>query len=117
MAFKLTKIGQVSGPVKTHLGYHIIKLEGMRPAAYVPFEEVKGFIRQKLMQEKQTEMVEKYIDDLKKSAKITLNEDLLKEEGKQEEVPAKVDESALAPAAAAKPEAPAKTAPAPEAVK
>jgi peptidyl-prolyl cis-trans isomerase C len=116
-AFKLTKIGQVSGPVKTHLGYHIIKLEGMRPAAYVPFEEVKGFIRQKLMQEKQTEMVEKYIDDLKKSAKITLNEDLLKEEGKQEEVPAKVDESALAPAAAAKTEAPAKTAPAPEAAK
>ena len=77
--------------MKTQRGYHIIKLEGMKPPAYVPFDEVKGFIRQKLTQEKQTEMVEKYIDDLKKNAKIAVNEDLLKEEGKQAEAPAKTD--------------------------
>jgi len=128
-AFKLTKIGQVSGPVKTNLGYHLIKLEGMRPPAYVPFAEVKGFIRQKLMQEKQAEMVEKYIDGLKKSAKISVNEDLLKEEGNQTEVPAKVGEGvktegAPAPVAPEKPaaspqaqELPAKTAPASETAK
>ncbi len=110
-AFKLTKIGQVSGPVKTQLGYHIIKLEGVRPPAYVPFAEVKDFIRQKLTQEKQTEMVQKYIEGLKKNAKIVVNADLLTEEGKQAETPAKTEEGvktqgSTAPAAGtAKPEA------------
>lgn len=79
-AFKLTKVGQVAGPVKSQFGYHIIRLEGTKPPAYVSFEEVKDFIRQQLVQEKQKELLEKYIEDLKKAAKITVNEELLKEE-------------------------------------
>lgn len=84
-AFKLTKVGQVTPPVKTQLGYHIIKLEGVKPAAYVPFAEVKDFIKQKMSQEKQTEVLEKYIEDLKKNTKIVVNEEMLKEEGKKSE--------------------------------
>lgn len=79
-AFKLTKVGQVSNIVKSQFGYHIIRLEGTKPPAYVPFEEVKDFIKQQLVQEKQKEFIEKYIDDLKKTTKITINENLLKEE-------------------------------------
>jgi len=79
-AFKLTKIGQTSGIVKTQFGYHIIRLEGIKPPAYVPFPEVKDFIKQQLMQEKQKEVLDKYIEELKKSAKITINEDLLKDQ-------------------------------------
>ncbi len=92
-AFNLTKIGQVSQPVKTQLGYHIIKLEGMRTGAYVPFPEVKEFIRQKLTQEKQAEALQKYIEELKKSSKILINDDMLKEEAKNEEVPAKAPDA------------------------
>ncbi|MCX5818108.1 MAG: peptidylprolyl isomerase [Proteobacteria bacterium] len=79
-AFKLTKVGQMSGIVKTQFGYHIIRLEGTKPPAYVPIDEVKDFIKQKILQEKQSELLEKYIDSLKKSAKITINEALLKED-------------------------------------
>ncbi len=79
-AFKLTKVGQVAGPVKSQFGYHIIRLEGTKPPAYVSFNEVKDFIRQQLTQDKQKGLLEKYIEDLKKAAKITINEDLLKEE-------------------------------------
>ena len=79
-AFKLTKVGQVSNIVKSQFGYHIIRLEGAKPPAYVPFEEVKDFIKQQLVQERQKELIEKYIEDLKKTAKITINENLLKEE-------------------------------------
>ena len=79
-AFKLKKEGQVSGIIKTQFGYHIIKLEGMKPPQYVPFEEVKDFIKQKIAQEKQKELFEHYVADLKKSAKITINEQLLKAE-------------------------------------
>lgn len=79
-AFKLTKVGQVSGITKTQFGYHIIRLEGTKPPSYVPFDEVKDFIKQKILQEKQSELLEKYIDSLKKSAKITINEALLNED-------------------------------------
>lgn len=89
-AFALTKVGQVSKPVKTQLGYHIIKLEGTRTGTYVPFAEVKEFIRQKMTQEKQNEALQKYIEDLKKSARILINDDMLKEEAppKTAEAPA-----------------------------
>jgi peptidyl-prolyl cis-trans isomerase C len=87
-AFQLTKIGQVSQPVKTQLGYHIIKLEGMKTGTYVPFPEVKEFIRQKLTQARQAEVLQKYVEDLKKKSKITINEDVLKEESHAGQPPA-----------------------------
>lgn len=80
VAFKLAKVGQVSGIVKSQYGYHIIRLEGAKPPTFVAFDEVKDFIKQQLAQEKQKELIEKYIEDLKKIAKITINENLLKEE-------------------------------------
>lgn len=83
-ALKLTKVGQISGIVKTKYGFHIIRLEGIRPPTYVPFEEVKDFMKQKIAQEKQTELLEKYINELKKEAKITIKEELLKEEKPEE---------------------------------
>lgn len=105
-AYKLTKVGQVTGIVKTQFGYHIIRLEGVKPPSYVPFEEVKDFIKQKNAQEKQKEVLEKYIEDLKKNAKITINEALLKED--KAEPPAKA-EAAEKPEAQQKTETPQKT--------
>ena len=40
-AFSLP-IGQISDPVKTQYGYHILKINEKRPAGYKPFEEVRG---------------------------------------------------------------------------
>ncbi len=79
-AFNLTKVGQVSGIVKTQYGYHIIRLEGSKPPAFVPLEEVRDFIKQQMAQEKQKELIDKYVEELKKTAKITVNENLLKDE-------------------------------------
>ncbi len=79
-AFKLTKVGQVSPITKTQFGYHIIRLEGIKPPQYVPLAEVKDFIKQQLVQEKQKEVLDKYIEDLKKNSKISIDEALLKSE-------------------------------------
>ena len=65
-AFSLKK-GQLSPPVHTQYGYHIIQaLSDIRPAKTTPLDKVKSSIRQQLeQQKKQTEMT-KWVDDTKK---------------------------------------------------
>jgi peptidyl-prolyl cis-trans isomerase C len=99
VAFKLAKVGQISPPVKTQLGYHIIQLQGMKPPAYTPYEEVKEFIKQRIAQERQNDVLEKYVADLRSKAKITVNAELLKGEGDKGGAAPKVGEpSQAAPA-------------------
>jgi peptidyl-prolyl cis-trans isomerase C len=43
-AFALAKPGEVSEPVRTPFGWHIIRLEDRKPASTRPFEEVKARI-------------------------------------------------------------------------
>jgi len=40
--------GQVSGPVKSQFGYHIIRLEGRQPSGIRPLDEVRNQVRDKL---------------------------------------------------------------------
>lgn len=79
-AFKLKRVGQISGIVKTRFGYHIIRLEGVKPASYASYDEVKELIKQRLIQERQGQLLENYLSELKKSAKIKINEEVFKEE-------------------------------------
>ena len=43
--------GQVAGPVRTQFGFHIIKLEEIRPARIRDFEEVRDELKKKIEQE------------------------------------------------------------------
>ena len=72
------KEGELSGVVKTQFGYHIIKLTGKRPAGTRPFAEVKDQIKAQLMPEKQQGVFQKLKEDLKKDAKYSIKEDVLK---------------------------------------
>jgi peptidyl-prolyl cis-trans isomerase C len=83
------KEGQVSDVVKSDFGFHVIKLTGKRPAGIRPLAEVKEQIKGAIMPTRQQEVFQKIKEELKKSAKITIKEDVLKEMGaKEEEGPA-----------------------------
>ncbi len=68
-AFEL-KEGQVSEPVKTQFGYHIIKTTGRKEARTVAFDEVKPRLDEHLKQQKQREAITALIESLRASAKV-----------------------------------------------
>jgi peptidyl-prolyl cis-trans isomerase C len=62
---KLNK-GQVSAPVQTQFGWHVIKLEDTRDLKVPSFDEMKP----QLEKRKQQESIQKLIEDLRSKAKI-----------------------------------------------
>jgi peptidyl-prolyl cis-trans isomerase C len=64
-AFKLEK-GQISDPVKSQFGWHIIKLEDKRTKEFPPFETVKDQVARFVVQKAQGEL----ITQLREKAKI-----------------------------------------------
>jgi len=83
--FKL-KEGELSEPVKTEFGYHIIKLTGRRPGQLVEYSKISEILRQRLTREKQKKVFEEWVSGLKKDAKIEIKEDVFKSliEGERE---------------------------------
>jgi peptidyl-prolyl cis-trans isomerase C len=64
-AFKLDP-GQISDPVKSQFGWHIIKVEGKRQKTFPPFDEVKDQVARYVVQKAQSDLIVK----LRKDAKI-----------------------------------------------
>ena len=79
-AFSLKK-GEISGPVKTPFGYHLIELEDRKPASVKGLDQVKEQVRQKLLKEKEQEALQEMIARLRKQYKVEVNEKLLEEPG------------------------------------
>jgi len=94
-AFKLEP-GQVSDPVKSQFGWHIIKVEEKRMKTFPPFEQVKDQAARYVGQKAQSEL----ITGLRKDAKIERTADAKPPEAAK---PADASNSAAAPAEQKKP--------------
>lgn len=64
------KVGEVSNLVETQYGYHILKLTEHQDPNQVPFEKAKAQIIDSLTNERRMEATNKYIQALRKDAKI-----------------------------------------------
>ncbi len=56
------KPGQVSEPVRTQYGWHLIKLEATRPAGKVSLEDAAADIKKRLAEEKASEKINEILD-------------------------------------------------------
>jgi len=70
-AFAMKKGEITKTPVKSQFGYHVILVTDKQEAKNLPFDEVKGFIEQKLQVEAFKEQMKAKMEELKKKAKIT----------------------------------------------
>jgi len=69
-AFKLAK-DEISAPIKTDDGYHVIKLTDRKEAHTATFDEKKDEIRKGLVSQQVSEMSSSWIDEVRSKAKIT----------------------------------------------
>jgi peptidyl-prolyl cis-trans isomerase C len=71
------KPGEVSKPIKTRFGFHIIKLIDIKKGKPAKFEESREAIVRQITMEKRKKLFDKFIDRLKAGAKITQNDDAI----------------------------------------
>lgn len=78
-AFGLNK-GQISEPVKTSFGYHVILLHEKKDASVMPYEEAKPMIEQQLIEQNRAQILEDFVDEEKSKADIEIFYDGIKKQ-------------------------------------
>ena len=68
------KAGEVSQPVKTKFGFHVIKLEERKAAGTKELDEVKGDIKERLEKEKMARKIQEAVARLKKEYAVEIYE-------------------------------------------
>jgi len=84
------KVGEVSEPVKSRFGYHVIQLTDIQKGEAATFEQTKEAIKRQLVAEKQKTLIDSFVEELRKKADVTKDEKTLdsislpwEEEGKK----------------------------------
>ena len=71
------KEGQISDPVKTQYGYHVIMVTERKEGTPKPFEQVKDQIRATMRNKASQDATQNHFDELKKNANLKVDEAVL----------------------------------------
>ena len=74
-ALRLGKAGDVSGPIRTAFGVHVIRLTGKHSWIEADRNRVKRII----LEERRQDLVSHYLNDLRQKAKVSVNDKAVKE--------------------------------------
>ena len=69
--------GELSDPIETQFGFHIIKLIDKQEAGVQEFAKVRDIISKEMERQKQQERLTVLFDDLRAKAEVTINEELI----------------------------------------
>lgn len=64
-AFSLSELGEVSPPIRTQYGYHILRLEDKKPVE--PFEDLEESIKSRIMRDSRSTMIKSQVMAVQKS--------------------------------------------------
>jgi peptidyl-prolyl cis-trans isomerase C len=76
-AFALKEPGDISEVVETRYGYHIIRLDGRKPPAQIPFEEIEGKLLEKAKREYKLAKRQAYVDAIKESEDLRIDTEVI----------------------------------------
>jgi peptidyl-prolyl cis-trans isomerase C len=95
------KQDEISAPIQTKFGWHLVKFTEVREAQPLPFDSVKQNLREQLEQDKTNEIEAKIVKDAKVEIVIKLKEavESKKAETAAEPAPAEIEPIAIEPAA------------------
>ncbi len=68
--FKNLKEGEISQPVKSQYGYHLIKATGLKEAEVTPLDQAKDEIKSSLLQQKQQDAFKAKVEEWKTELKV-----------------------------------------------
>ncbi|MDC0711241.1 peptidylprolyl isomerase [Stigmatella sp. ncwal1] len=68
-AFAL-KEGEVSEPIRTNFGWHVLKVEERRSVGVAPFEELRAKLEQQLRQDKTEKYIDQYVQELRQKSSV-----------------------------------------------
>ncbi|KRC70118.1 Foldase protein PrsA 2 precursor [compost metagenome] len=72
-AVEQLKAGEVSAPVQSAAGFHILKLADVRPASVAPFEQVKEELRMALRTQRQELAARAYLEGLLNAGTVSID--------------------------------------------
>ncbi len=73
--FDIKKVGEMTGPVRTRFGYHIIKLTGVRPVP--PFSEVSASLRESYLNSGYQYDYDNFLADLKQKYGFKMDDQVI----------------------------------------